>query len=61
MFIPFLSPNGSMLAVLIYDSSINLFDSRNSRQLGSIDTKLDIDRGRHKKEKIKKGSTERNR
>uniref|UniRef100_A0A183C2F9 WD_REPEATS_REGION domain-containing protein n=1 Tax=Globodera pallida TaxID=36090 RepID=A0A183C2F9_GLOPA len=54
------SASGMFLAVLCYDSSICLFDTVNSQQLGTIDIKLDIDAGRQKVEKIKKTSSERN-
>ncbi|KAL3068399.1 hypothetical protein niasHT_030690 [Heterodera trifolii] len=54
------SPSAMLLAVLCYDSSIALFDTVNTQQLGTIDTKLDIDAGRQKADKVKKASSERN-
>jgi periodic tryptophan protein 2 len=37
-----------------------LFDTRNSQQIGSIETKLDIDVGRGRLDKIKKTTLEKN-
>ncbi|KAF7630903.1 hypothetical protein Mgra_00008824 [Meloidogyne graminicola] len=54
------SPNGSILAVLCYDSNINLFNTLNTTQIGIIETKLDIDAERQRKEKIKKINSEKN-
>jgi hypothetical protein len=48
------------LAVLCYDSNINLFDVRNTKQIGTIETKLDIDAGRQQLDKVKKTTSEKN-
>ncbi|CAK5076886.1 unnamed protein product [Meloidogyne enterolobii] len=54
------SPNGSLLAVLCYDSNINLFNTLNTSQIGIIETKLDIDAGRQRIDKVKKTTSEKN-
>lgn len=54
------SPNGSLLAVLCYDSNINLFNTLNTSQIGIIETKLDIDAARQRIDKIKKTTSEKN-
>lgn len=49
-----------MLAVLCYDSCINLFHTATNAEIGTIETKLDIDAGRGSKDLIKKSTSEKN-
>jgi len=54
------SPCGHLLAVLCYDACISLFNSGSLIEIGTIETRLDIDAGRESKDRIKKSTSERN-
>lgn len=53
------APSGDFLAVLCYDSTITMFHSKTSTEIGTIDGKLDVDPGRQSAELIKKTTSEK--
>uniref|UniRef100_A0A183DQ24 WD_REPEATS_REGION domain-containing protein n=1 Tax=Gongylonema pulchrum TaxID=637853 RepID=A0A183DQ24_9BILA len=55
------SPSGELLAVLCLDSSISIFETQTSSQLGTIDTALDVDAARRATDLIKKKTSEKSR
>uniref|UniRef100_A0A0R3RJZ7 WD_REPEATS_REGION domain-containing protein n=1 Tax=Elaeophora elaphi TaxID=1147741 RepID=A0A0R3RJZ7_9BILA len=55
------SPSGEILAVLCLDSSVSLFETQTSTELGTIDTALDVDAARRATDLIKKKTSEKSR
>ncbi|CAG9530253.1 unnamed protein product [Cercopithifilaria johnstoni] len=55
------SPGGEILAVLCLDSSVSLFETQTSTELGTIDTALDVDAARRATDLIKKQTSEKSR
>uniref|UniRef100_A0A1I8EA68 U3 snoRNP-associated protein Utp1 n=1 Tax=Wuchereria bancrofti TaxID=6293 RepID=A0A1I8EA68_WUCBA len=55
------SPGGEILAVLCLDSSVSLFETETSTELGTIDTALDVDAARKATDIIKKKTGEKSR
>ncbi|VBB30467.1 unnamed protein product [Acanthocheilonema viteae] len=55
------SPSGEILAVLCLDSSVSLFETETSAELGTIDTALDVDAARRATDLIKKKTSEKSR
>ncbi|KAI1729223.1 WD domain, g-beta repeat domain-containing protein [Ditylenchus destructor] len=54
------SPCGHIVAVLCYDSCISLFQADTATEIGTIETRSDIDAGRETRDKVKKSTSERN-
>lgn len=48
------------MAVLCYDSCISLFQADTATEIGTIETRSDIDAGRETRDKVKKSTSERN-
>jgi len=54
------SPCGHLLAVLCYDSCISIFSAATSSEIGTIETRLDVDSAREAKDRIKKTTSMKN-
>lgn len=53
------SPCGKLIAALTYDSCITVFDAKDRREIGTIDTRLDVDASRLAGDDIKKTTSEK--
>jgi len=51
---------GKLIAALTYDSCITLFDAKDRNEIGTIDTRLDVDASRLAGDDIKKTTSEKN-
>uniref|UniRef100_A0A7E4W0M8 Utp12 domain-containing protein n=1 Tax=Panagrellus redivivus TaxID=6233 RepID=A0A7E4W0M8_PANRE len=54
------SPCGKLIAALTYDSAITFFDANTRAEIGTIDTRIDVDSSRLAGEVIKKTTSEKN-